>query len=114
MEMLHTDQSFLHNAIHAGVVLGTENKFLKNNITTDLKLIYDKEIIDIWSNKKWPYDMLSELQWLVKEQAKINNILRKDNLILTGAYGFPVPINDKELIEVTSSAFGAVKAIFNS
>ena len=58
--------------------------------------------------------MFSELQWLVKEQAKINNILRKDNLILTGAYGFPVPINDKELIEVTSSAFGAVKAIFNS
>ena len=110
----HGSELLANNAIHAGVVLGTENKFPKNNITTDLKLIYDKEIIDIWSNKKWPYDMLSELQWLVKEQAKINNILRKDNLILTGAYGFPVPINDKELIEVTSSAFGAVKAIFNS
>ena len=110
----HGSELLANNAIHAGVVLGTENKFPKNNITTDLKLIYDKEIIDIWSNKKWPYDMLSELQWLVKEQAKINNILRKDNLILTGAYGIPVPINDKELIEVTSSAFGAVKAIFNS
>jgi 2-keto-4-pentenoate hydratase len=110
----HGSELLANNAIHAGVVLGTENKFPKNNITTDLKLIYDKEIIDIWSNKKWPYDMLSELQWLVKEQAKINNILRKDNLILTGAYGFPVPINDKELIEVTSSAFGDVKAIFNS
>ena len=108
----HGSELLANNAIHAGVVLGTENKFPKNNIITDLKLIYDKEIIDIWSNKKWPYDMLSELQWLVKEQAKINNILRKDNLILTGAYGFPVPINDKELIEVTSSAFGAVKAIF--
>ena len=110
----HGAELLANNAVHAGVILGTENKPPKNNITTDLKLIYDKEIIDIWSNKKWPYDMLSELQWLVKEQAKINNILRKDNLILTGAYGFPVPINDKELIEVTSSAFGAVKAIFNS
>ena len=29
------------------------------------------------------------------------------------AYGFPVPINDKKIIEVTSSAFGDVKAVFN-
>ena len=57
--------------------------------------------------------MLSEITWLVKEQAKINNNLKKGNLILTGAYGFPVPINEKKLIEVTSSAFGDVKAIFN-
>jgi len=34
-------------------------------------------------------------------------------LILTGAYGFPVPINDKKLTEVTSSAFSDVKVIFN-
>ena len=60
----------------------------------------------------WPGDMLSELNWLVKEQAKNNNYLKKDDLILTGAYGFPVPINDKKLIEVTSSAFGDVKATF--
>jgi hypothetical protein len=32
---------------------------------------------------------------------------------LTGAYGFPVPINEKKIIEVTSSAFGGVKATFN-
>ena len=56
--------------------------------------------------------MLSELNWLVKEQAKNNNYLKKGDLILTGAYGFPVPINDKKLIEVTSSAFGDVKATF--
>jgi hypothetical protein len=80
---------------------------------TDLKLIFDKEIIDTWSNKKWPYDMLSELEWLVKEQASIDNILKKGNLILTGAYGFPIPINEKELIEVKASAFGEVSAVFN-
>ena len=43
---------------------------------------------------------------------KINNILKKGNLILTGAYGPPIPINDKKLIEVTSSLFGNVSAVF--
>ena len=58
-------------------------------------------------------DILSQVQWLIKEKGKNNNILRKGNLILTGAYGFPVPINEKKIIEVTSSAFGGVKATFN-
>ena len=101
-----------NNAIHAGVILGPENKFPKNNQSTDLKLIYDKEIVGAWSDKEWPHDMLSEVAWLVKEQAKLNNILKKGDLILTGAYGFPVPINEKKVIEVTSSAFGDVQAIF--
>ena len=101
-----------NNAVHAGVVLGPETKLLIEKIETDLKLIYDNEIIDTWNNKMWPVDMLSELNWLVKEQAKNNNYLKKGDLILTGAYGFPVPINDKKLIEVTSSAFGDVKATF--
>ena len=102
-----------NNAIHAGVILGSETKFTKNKIETDLKLVYDKEVIDEWTNKIWPFDMLSEVEWLIKEQAKVNNILKKGNLILTGAYGFPVAINEKKLVEVTSSVFGKVKAIFN-
>ena len=102
-----------NNAIHAGVVLGSKKKIPKNKTETDLKLIYDKEIIDTWNNKKWPFDMLSEVNWLVEEQAKNNNYLKKGDLILTGAYGFPVPINNKKLIEVTSSVFGDVKANFN-
>ena len=109
----HGAELLANNAIHAGVILGPETKLPKNNQTTDLKLIYDKETIDAWSNKKWPHDMLSEVAWLVKEQAKINNILKKGDLILIGAYGFPVPINDKKVIEVTSSAFGKVKATFD-
>ena len=102
-----------NNAIHAGVILGSENKLPKNRTETDLKLIYDNEVIDKWTNKIWPLDMLSEMEWLVKEQAKVNNTLKKGNLILTGAYGFPVPINEKKLVEVTSSAFGSVQANFN-
>jgi 2-keto-4-pentenoate hydratase len=101
-----------NNAIHAGIVLGNKTKFPINKTETDLKLIYDKEIIDTWANKIWPFHMLSEVEWLIKKQAKINNYLKKGDLILTGAYGFPVPINNSKLIEVTSSAFGNVKATF--
>ncbi|MDC0544934.1 hypothetical protein OAO00_00355 [Pelagibacteraceae bacterium] len=109
----HGAELLANNAIHAGVILGPKNSLPNNNQITDLKLIYDKEIIDSWSDKKWPHDMLSEIIWLVNEQAKTDNILKKGNLILTGAYGFPVPINEKKLIEATSSAFGDAKAIFN-
>jgi len=56
--------------------------------------------------------MLSEVQWLVTELEKIGSVLKKGDLILTGAYGLPIPINDKKLIEVTSSLFGNVSAIF--
>ena len=108
----HGSELLANNAIHAGVVLGPKNNLPKNNQITDLKLVYDKETIETWSDKKWPHDMLSEIIWLVNEQAKTKNILKKNNLILTGAYGFPVPINDKKEIEVTSTAFGNVKAIF--
>ena len=109
----HGAELLANNAIHAGVVLGQKNKLPDNDQITDLKLIYDKEIIDTWSNKKWPHDMLSEIMWLVKEQARTKNILKKNNLILIGAYGFPVPINDKKIIEATSSAFGDARATFN-
>ena len=101
-----------NNAIHAGVVMGKPTKANIKSEITDLKLIFDNEIIDTWSDKKWPHDMLSEVEWLVKEQDKIGNILKKGNLILTGAYGLPIPINDKKLIEVTSSLFVNVSAIF--
>tara|TARA_A100001015_G_scaffold200456_1_gene223812 strand:+ start:76 stop:858 length:783 start_codon:yes stop_codon:yes gene_type:complete len=101
-----------NNAIHAGVVMGKPTKANIKSEITDLKLIFDKEIIETWSDKKWPYDMLSEVEWLVKEQDKIGNILKKGNLILTGAYGLPISINDKKLIQVTSSLFGNVSAVF--
>jgi 2-keto-4-pentenoate hydratase len=102
-----------NNAIHAGIIIGPETKILSEKVETDLKLIYDNKIIDTWTNKIWPNDMLSEIEWLIKEQAKKNNYLKKGNLILTGAYGFPVPINEKKLIQVKSSAFGDVEATFN-
>jgi 2-keto-4-pentenoate hydratase len=52
-------------------------------------------------------------EWLVKEQEKLGNVLRKGNLILTGAYGLPIPLNDKALVEAKSSAFGNVSVILS-
>ena len=101
-----------NNAIHAGVILGPKNKVTHNIEITDLKLVYDNEVVDKWIDKKWPFDMLGEIEWLVKDKAKTNYILKKNDLILTGAYGFPVPINEKKLIEVTSSAFGNLSSTF--
>ena len=109
----HGAELLANNALHAGVVLGPETKVSKDKKKTDLQLIYDGETVDAWTDKKWPYDFLSKVEWLVKEQAKIKNILKKNDLILTGAYGFPVPINNKKIIEVKSSSFGNVKATFN-
>jgi len=109
----HGAELLANNAIHAGVVLGPENKVINNNEITDLKLVYDHVVIDKWIDKKWPFDMIGEIEWLVKDKAKANKILKKNDLILTGAYGFPVPLKDKKVIEVTSSAFGNVLATFN-
>ncbi len=101
-----------NNAIHAGVILGPENMVPNNNEITDLKLVYNNEVVDKWIDKKWPFDMLGDVEWLVKDKAKTNNILKKNDLILTGAYGFPVPIKEKKYIEVMSSAFGNIKSTF--
>tara|TARA_A100001015_G_scaffold225599_1_gene254672 strand:- start:70 stop:852 length:783 start_codon:yes stop_codon:yes gene_type:complete len=108
----HGAELLANNAIHAGVILGQENKVPNSNEITDLKLIYDNEVVDKWIDKKWPFAMLGEIEWLVKDKAKTNNILKKNDLILTGAYGFPVPINEKRLIEVSSSVFGYVTSTF--
>ena len=108
----HGAELLATNALHAGVILGPETKITNDNKISDLKLIYDNKIVDMWTDKKWPYDMLSEVEWLVKEQAKINVILKKNDLILIGAYGFPVPIKNNTLIQVTSSEFGNVEAKF--
>ena len=101
-----------NNAIHAGVVIGTQNSGNTSDQDTDLSLLFDRDKIDTWTKKRWPHDILSEVEWLVKEQEKSGNVLKKGDLILTGAFGLPVPINDTNLIEVTSSLFGNVSAVF--
>ena len=110
----HGVELLANNAIHAGVVIGDPIIEKKYSQVTDLKLKFDGEVIDNWSDKKWPNDILSELGWLIEEQSKIGNTLKKGDLILTGAFGLPVPINDKEFVEVKSSLFGNVSALFKN
>ena len=101
-----------NNAIHAGVIIGRSNEGGLTNQDTDLNLLFDRKKIDSWTKKRWPNDILSEVVWLVNEQAKFGNILKEGDLILTGAFGLPIPINDAKLIEVTSSLFGNASAVF--
>ena len=67
----HGAEHISNNAINAGIVCGTGIKKPKVNEITDLKLIYDKKIVDM-SNKIWPLDLLSKIDWFVREQAKLN------------------------------------------
>ncbi|MDC3107980.1 hypothetical protein OA416_02140, partial [Paracoccaceae bacterium] len=101
-----------NNAIHAGVVLGRSNEGGLSDQDTDLNLLFDGKRIDSWTKKRWPNDILSEVAWLVNEQAKLGNILKEGDLILTGAFGLPIPLNDSNLIQVTSSLFGNASAVF--
>ena len=101
-----------NNAIHAGVIVGQGILNPRNNIETDLQLIYDNCVVDSWKNKIWPKDMLNAMEWLINEKAKYGVKLREGNIILTGSYGPPIPINDFENIKVTSSSFGNVSATF--
>ena len=41
-----------NNAIHASIVIGKPKKVDMNFTVTDLKLIFDNEIINTWPNKK--------------------------------------------------------------
>ena len=108
----HGAELLANNAIHAGVVRGLGKIDPKETITTNLELIYDGEVVDSWSETKWPDDYLSAIEWLVEEQAKLGNKLRKNDLILTGALGPPIPIEEKQLVEVKSSHLGHVSARF--
>jgi len=56
--------------------------------------------------------MVSAMGWLIAEQAKNGRKLKKGEIVLTGAWGPPIPIGYKGLVEVKSSAFGTVCATF--
>jgi 2-keto-4-pentenoate hydratase len=56
--------------------------------------------------------MFSDIEWLLNELSKINKSLKKGDLILIGAFGPPIPIEENEFIEVKSSLIGEVNAKF--
>jgi len=115
--VLHSDSPRGHelianNAIHAGVVRGSRTVNPQASCVTNLELIYDGESVDSWSDIQWPKDILSPIVWLASELGCEGKRLEKGDMILTGAWGLPIPIQKTRRVEVLSSAFGNVSATF--
>ena len=102
-----------NNCIHAGVVRGRGVKVSSTMLTTDLALVFDGETVDSWPIVQWPGDILSAVKWLAERFARSGQRLEKGDMILTGAFGPPIPLGDKTRVDVTSSAFGNVGATFS-
>jgi 2-keto-4-pentenoate hydratase len=101
-----------NNAIHAGVVRGPYIESLQKGVSTDLAVLFDGEVVDSWVSLAWPDEILQATSWLVEEFAERGQRLRRGELLLTGAFGPPIPLGDRSLVEVRSSAFGSVEAAF--
>ena len=102
-----------NNGIHAGVVRGPGVEVSQASLTTDLALVFDGETIDSWSSLQWPGDILSAVKWLAERLTESGQQLKKGDMILTGAFGPPIPLGGKTKVDVTSSAFGNVSATFS-
>ena len=101
-----------NNGIHAGVVRGSGVDVSGALRTTDLALRFDGETIDSWSSLQWPRDILTAVKWLAERLAESGQGLKRGEMILTGAFGPPIPLGDNTRVDVTSSAFGNVAATF--
>lgn len=101
-----------NNGIHAGVVRGHGVDVSRASRATDLALLFDGETIDSWSSLQWPGDILTAVKWLAERLAEAGQGLKKGEMILTGAFGPPIPLGTKTRVDVTSSAFGNVTATF--
>jgi 2-keto-4-pentenoate hydratase len=108
----HGHELLANNAIHAGVVRGQSVTDLGGERMTDLMLMFDGEVVDSWAALRWPGDILSTIRWLAAQHAEAGGGLEKGDLILTGAFGPPIPLGDKTRVDVVSSAFGNVSATF--
>ncbi len=101
-----------NNGILAGVVGGERIADPSTPLTTDLALVFDGKTVDSWASLRWPDDILSAIGWLAEKQAEAGRRLERGAMILTGAFGPPIPLEDKTRVDVTSSAFGNVSATF--
>ena len=101
-----------NNCIHAGVVRGTGVKVPPLDLITDLNLIYDGKSVDSWASLNWPIDILSSIGWLAEKLNEQGKCLKAGDRILTGAFGPPIPLEERTQVDVTSSMFGNVSASF--
>lgn len=112
-ESPHGHELIGNNCILSGIVRGNAFTNLSAGQETDLKLIYDSETIDAWDGLRWPDDFTGPLRWLAGSLEAHGLGLKAGQFILTGAWGPPIPVEDHMRVDVTSSAFGDVSAIFH-
>ena len=109
----HGHELIANNAIHCGVIKGAPIRELTSSIETDMQLVYDGETVDSWEKLKWPVDILAAVQWLAQRLGADGTVLKKGELILTGAWGPPIALADHTHVGLISKAFGNVNASFS-
>ena len=109
----HGHELVANNCINCGVVRGAPIKDLHASRDTDLKLVYDNDVVDEWAVLNWPGDILAAVAWLAGDLATQGLELNAGALVLTGAWGPPIPVATHTHVEVTSSSFGNVAATFS-
>lgn len=101
-----------NNAIHCGVVRGAPVTNLDAACPTDLQLVYDGQVVDDWNGLRWPDDFLRAVDWACTSLGEHGLSLKQGDLVLTSAWGPPIPIEHHTRVELRSSAFGNVSATF--
>ena len=112
-ERPHGHELIANNAIHCGVIKGAPMRELTSSIETDMQLVYDGETVDSWEKLVCPADVLAAVHWLAQRLGADGTVLKKGELILTGAWGPPIALADHTHVALTSSAFGNVNASFS-
>ncbi len=108
----HGHELIANNCIFSGVVRGAPVTDLKGARQTDLKLIYDGETVDAWQSLRWPHDIVQAVSWLSQSLDQHGIALKAGQLILTSAWGPPIPVQAHTRVDVKSSAFGDAFADF--
>jgi len=108
----HGHELIANNCINCGVVRGEPVTDLDSSRQTDLKLVYDGTTVDEWESLRWPDDIIAGLVWLNGSLTESGLHLKAGDLVLTGAWGPPIPVESCTRVDVTSSAFGDVFSTF--
>ncbi len=101
-----------NNAIHSGFVAGPKVELPKKPTATDLSLVMDGVVVNSWPEIIWPDDVLRAVPWLIQKLADCGEELRAGDVVLTAAFGPPVPVNQQIKIEVKSSLCSGITASF--
>ena len=103
-----------NNAIHCGVVHGSDCPNPGGDVVTDLEINFDGRRVDMWPEIRWPDDILQAVGWLANRLKNKGQILRPGQTVLTGAFGPPLPVVGVSCVRITSSRFGDVEVWFDS